>query len=76
MKIKMDYVGPLYVYSKFNKFQFVFSTIYGEFIEQLLHVAHMKKGLLRYCSDVCSGTICHTGNEISSGRNDYLSPFL
>ncbi len=29
---------------------------------------------LRYCSDVCSDATCHTGNEISSGRNDYLSP--
>ncbi len=29
---------------------------------------------LRYCSDVCSGTTCHKGNEISSGRNDYLPP--
>ncbi len=29
---------------------------------------------LRYCSDVCIGATCHTGNEISSGRNDYLFP--
>ncbi len=43
----MDYVGPLYVYSKFDKFQFVLSTIYGEVIEQLFHVALLKKGLLR-----------------------------
>ncbi len=46
-KIKMDYVGPLYVYSKFDKFQFVLSTIDGEVIEQLFHVACLKKGLLR-----------------------------
>ncbi len=46
-KIKMDYVGPLYVYSKFDKFQFVLSTIDGEVIEQLFHVARLKKGLLR-----------------------------
>ncbi len=31
---------------------------------------------LMYCSDVCSGTTCHKGNEISSGRNDYWSPFF
>ncbi len=46
-KIKMDYVGPLYVYSKFDKFQFALSTIDGEVIEQLFHVARLKKGLLR-----------------------------
>ncbi len=43
----MNYVGPLYVYSKFDKFQFVLSTIDGEVIEQLFHVARLKKGLLR-----------------------------
>ncbi len=43
----MDYVGQLYVYSKFDKFQFVLSTIDGEVIEQLFHVARLKKGLLR-----------------------------
>ncbi len=31
----------------------------------------IKLSNLRYCSDVCSGTTCHKGNEISSGRNDY-----
>ncbi len=46
-KIKMDYVGPLYVYLKFDKFQFVLSTIDGEVIEQLFHVTRLKKGLLR-----------------------------
>ncbi len=46
-KIKMDYVGPLYVYSKFDKFQFVLSTIDGEVIEQLFNVARLKKVLLR-----------------------------
>ncbi len=41
-----------------------------------------KKGILnlrnalRYYSDVCSGATCHKVNEISSGRNDYLSPFF
>ncbi len=32
--------------------------------------------VLRYCSDVCSGATCHKGNEISSGKHDYLSPFF
>ncbi len=31
-----------------------------------------EKVALRYCSDVCSGATCHKGNEISSGRNEYL----
>ncbi len=43
----MNYVGPLYVYSKFDKFIFVLSTIDGEVIEQLFYVACLKEGLLR-----------------------------
>ncbi len=46
-KIKMDYVGPLYVCSKFDKFQFVLSTIDGEVIDQLLCAACVKIGLIK-----------------------------
>ncbi len=31
---------------------------------------------LRYCSDIYNGATCLKGNAISSGKNDYLSPFL
>ncbi len=60
-KIKMNFIGPLYIYSKFDKFQFVLSTIDGEVIEQLFHVAWLKKGLLKL-----------PNGKVANNINDYL----
>ncbi len=37
----------MYIYSKYDEFQIVLSTIDGNVIEQLFHVAWLKNGLLR-----------------------------
>ncbi len=60
-KIKMNFIGPLYIYLKFDKFQFVLSTIDDEVIKQLLHVAWLKKGLLKL-----------PNGKIANNINDYL----
>ncbi len=46
-KLKISYVGRLYIFSKHDKFLYLLATIDGEVIEQMFHVSHMKKGLLR-----------------------------
>ena len=46
-KLKMDYVGPLYIYSKFERFLFVLATIDGIVIEQVFHTPCLKHGYLR-----------------------------
>ncbi len=43
----MSLIGPLYIFSKYNKFMYLLSTIDGEVIEQTFHVSHLKRGLLR-----------------------------
>ncbi len=43
----MSFVGPLYIFSKYDKFMYILSTIYGEVIEQTFHVSRLKWGLLR-----------------------------
>ena len=40
----MDYVGPVYIYSKYDKFLFILATIDGTVIEQLFHVSRLKHG--------------------------------
>ncbi len=46
-KLKMSYVGRLYVFSKHDKFLYLLATIDGEVIEQMFHVSRLVKGLLR-----------------------------
>ncbi len=46
-KLQMSFVGPLYIFSKHDKFMYLMSTIDGEVIEQMFHVSHLKRGLLR-----------------------------
>ncbi len=46
-KLKMSYVGPLYIFSKHDKFLYLLATIDSEVIEQMFDVSHLKKGLLR-----------------------------
>ncbi len=48
----MNFIGPFYIYSKFDKFQV---------IEQLFHVAGLKKGLLKL-----------TNGKVANNINDYL----
>ncbi len=43
----MFFVGPLYIFSKHDKFMYLLSTIDGEVIEQTFHVSRLKRGLLR-----------------------------
>ncbi len=46
-KLKMSYVGPLYIFSKYDKFLYLLAIIDGEIIEQMFLVFLLKKGLLR-----------------------------
>ncbi len=46
-KLQMSFVGLLYIYSKEDKFIYLLSAIDGEVIEQMLHVSHLKRRLLR-----------------------------
>ncbi len=47
------------------------------YLQKICHTAWQLKGLSwRYCSDMCSHPTYHKGNEISSGKNDYLSPLF
>ncbi len=46
-KLQMSYVGPLYIFSKYDKFMYLLSTIDGEVIEQMFHVSCLNSGLLR-----------------------------
>ncbi len=48
----MSFVGPLYIFSKHDKFMYLLSTIDGEVIEQTFHVSHLKQGLLRFVSNI------------------------
>ncbi len=43
----MSFVGPLYIFSKHDKFIYLLSTINGEVIELTFHVSHLEWGLLR-----------------------------
>ncbi len=43
----MSFVGPLYNFSKHDKFMYLLSTIDGEVIEQTFHVSRLKLGILR-----------------------------
>ncbi len=43
----MSFVGWLYIFSKHDKFMYLLSTIDGEVIEQMFHVSHLKRSLLR-----------------------------
>ncbi len=46
-KLQMQFVGPLYIFSKHDKFMYLLSTIDGEVIEHMFHVSCLKRGLLR-----------------------------
>ncbi len=46
-KLQMWFVGPLYIFSKHDKFMYLLSTIDGEVIEQTFHMSCLKRGLLR-----------------------------
>ncbi len=46
-KLKMSYVGPLYIFSKHDKFLYLLATIDGKAIKQMFHISHLKQGLLR-----------------------------
>ncbi len=43
----MSFVGPLYIFSKHDKFMYLLSTIDAAVIEQTFHVSCLKWGLLR-----------------------------
>ncbi len=43
----MSFVGPLYIFSKHDKFMYLLSTLDGEVIEQTFHLSRLKQGLLR-----------------------------
>ncbi len=42
-KLKISYVGPLYIFSKHDKFLYLLPSIDGEVIEQMFHVSHLNK---------------------------------
>ncbi len=42
----MQFLGPLYIFSKHDKFMYLLSTIDGEVIEHMFHVSHLKRSLL------------------------------
>ncbi len=46
-KLKMSYVGLLYIFSKHDKFLYLLASIDGEVIEQMCHVSRLKKVILR-----------------------------
>jgi hypothetical protein len=46
-KLKMDYVGPLFIYSRYDKYLYILATIDGTVIEQVFHASRLKKGFLR-----------------------------
>ncbi len=43
----MTYVGPLYIFSRHDKYLYLLTTIDGVVIEQLFHMSRLNKGLLR-----------------------------
>ncbi len=45
--LQISYVGPLYIFSKHDKFLYLLSTIDGEVIERIFHVSRLIRGLLR-----------------------------
>ena len=46
-KFQLTYVGPLFIYSRYDKFLYTLATIDGTVIDQLFHVSRLKKGFLR-----------------------------
>ncbi len=46
-KLQMQFIGPLYIFSKYDKFMYLLSTIDGEVIEHMFYVSHLKWCLLR-----------------------------
>jgi hypothetical protein len=51
-KLKMEYVGPLFIYSRYDKYLYVLATIDGVVIEQVFHASRLKKGFLRLSNKV------------------------
>ncbi len=43
----MSFIGLHYIFAKHDKFMYLLSTTDGEVIEQMFHVSHLKRGLLR-----------------------------
>ncbi len=43
----MQFVGPLYIFSKHHKFMYLLTFIDGEVIDHMFHVSRLKWGLLR-----------------------------
>ncbi len=69
-KMKMNYVDPLFIFSKHNKFMYLLATINGEVIEQLFHVSHLKKGLQRLPNGRTVKTISDYKVEMIRSAND------
>ncbi len=42
-KFTMSYVGPLYIFAKYDKYMYTLATLNGKIIEQMFHVSHLKK---------------------------------
>ncbi len=61
-KLKLQYVGLLYIYSKCDKFLYILSTIDGQIIEQLFHVSRLKQGFL-----------CLPNNKVVHNIEDYVT---
>jgi hypothetical protein len=62
-KLKMEYVGPLYIYSRYDKYLYILATIDGVVIEQIFHLSRLKKGLLRLSNDVTVNNINDLNKE-------------
>ncbi len=56
-KFTMSYVGPLYVFSRYDKYMYTIATLNGEIIEQMFHVSRLKKGYVRTPTGVTVNTI-------------------
>ncbi len=68
--MKMNYVGPSYIFSKHDRFMCLLATINGEVIEQMFHVSHLKKGLLRLPNGRTAKTISDYKLEMIRSTND------
>ena len=68
-KLKMEYVGPLYIYSRYDKYLYILATIDGVVIEQIFHLSRLKKGLLRLSNDITVDNINDLNKEKDKQRN-------
>ncbi len=46
-KFTMSYVGPLYIFAKYDKYMYTIATLNSKIIEQMFDISHLKKSYVR-----------------------------